>query len=181
MQLHNRRHSGRFLWIFLKIEKFPQQYQCVKKLQRSKYPFPCESLPFHFIISWLSHNVKKELSRSERRQNVRIKPLEFPQNIQYFILLCSKKSSQAVKQGKIVFKLQFFKIISVNLRKSAAKKAQHHTHIIQAPMSAQRFSAVVVSAMQKKRILGVTSRYVIILKQQLATNGTLPFYSLCKI
>ena len=39
-----------------------------------------------------------------------------------------------------------------------------HTHIIQAPMSAQRFSAVVVSAMQKKRILGVTSRYVIILK-----------------
>jgi len=40
-----------------------------------------------------------------------------------------------------------------------------HTHIIQAPMSAQRFSAVVVSAMQKKRILGVTSRYVIILKQ----------------
>jgi ParB-like chromosome segregation protein Spo0J len=45
------------------------------------------------------------------------------------------------------------------------KTGQQHTHIIQAPMSAQRFSAVVVSAMQKKRILGVTSRYVIILKQ----------------
>ncbi len=40
-----------------------------------------------------------------------------------------------------------------------------HTHIIQAPMSAQRFSSVVVSAMQKKRILGVTSRYVIILRR----------------
>ena len=40
-----------------------------------------------------------------------------------------------------------------------------HTHFIQAPMSAQRFSAVVVSAMQKKRILGVTSRYVMILSQ----------------
>ncbi len=39
-----------------------------------------------------------------------------------------------------------------------------HTHIIQAPMSAERFTAVVVSAMQKKRILGVTSRYVIILR-----------------
>ena len=39
------------------------------------------------------------------------------------------------------------------------------SHIIQAPMSAQRFCAVVVSAMQKKRILGVTSRYVIIAKQ----------------
>ena len=39
------------------------------------------------------------------------------------------------------------------------------THIIQAPMSAQRFNAIVVSAMQKKRILGVTSRYVIVLKQ----------------
>ena len=39
------------------------------------------------------------------------------------------------------------------------------THIIQAPMSAQRFNAVVASAMQKKRILGVTSRYVIVLKQ----------------
>jgi DNA methylase. len=44
------------------------------------------------------------------------------------------------------------------------KTGWQHTHIIQAPMSAQRFSAVVVSAMQKKRILGVTSRYVIILK-----------------
>jgi len=41
-----------------------------------------------------------------------------------------------------------------------------HTHFIQAPMSAQRFSAVVVSAMQKKKILGVTSRYVMILSQQ---------------
>jgi len=45
------------------------------------------------------------------------------------------------------------------------KTGWQHTHIIQAPMSAQRFSAVVVSAMQKKRMLGVTSRYVIILKQ----------------
>jgi len=39
-----------------------------------------------------------------------------------------------------------------------------HTHIIQAPMSSERFEAGVVSAMQKKKILGVTSRYVIILK-----------------
>jgi len=46
------------------------------------------------------------------------------------------------------------------------KTGWQHTHIIQAPMSAQRFSAVVVSAMQKKRILGVISRYVIILKRQ---------------
>ena len=45
------------------------------------------------------------------------------------------------------------------------KTGWEHSHIIQAPMSAQRFSAVVVSAMQKKRILGVTSRYVIILRQ----------------
>ncbi|MBW2310786.1 MAG: ParB N-terminal domain-containing protein [Deltaproteobacteria bacterium] len=44
------------------------------------------------------------------------------------------------------------------------KTGWQHTHIIQAPMSAQRFSAIVVSAMQKKRILGVTRRYVIILK-----------------
>ena len=38
------------------------------------------------------------------------------------------------------------------------------THMIQSPMSSERFDAVVVSAMQKKRILGVTSRYVIISK-----------------
>lgn len=38
------------------------------------------------------------------------------------------------------------------------------THIIQAPMSSERFNAVVVAAMQKKKILGVTSRYVMILK-----------------
>jgi len=39
------------------------------------------------------------------------------------------------------------------------------THIIQAPLSSERFEAGVVSAMQKKKILGVTSRYVIILNQ----------------
>jgi ParB-like chromosome segregation protein Spo0J len=42
----------------------------------------------------------------------------------------------------------------------------YHTHIIQAPMSSQRFNAGVVSAMQKKNILGVISRYVIILNQE---------------
>ena len=36
------------------------------------------------------------------------------------------------------------------------------SHIIQAPLSSERFKANVVSAMQKKKILGVTSRYIII-------------------
>ena len=45
------------------------------------------------------------------------------------------------------------------------KTGWHRSHIIQAPMSVQRFTAVVVSAMHKKRILGTTGRYVIILKQ----------------
>ncbi len=40
------------------------------------------------------------------------------------------------------------------------------THIFQAPLSSERFKANVVSAMQKKRIIGVTSRYVIILKKK---------------
>ncbi|NLD38998.1 MAG: ParB N-terminal domain-containing protein, partial [Desulfatiglans sp.] len=35
------------------------------------------------------------------------------------------------------------------------------THFIQAPMSSERFQANVVAAMQKKRILGVTNRYVV--------------------
>ncbi|MBU0463958.1 MAG: HTH domain-containing protein [Proteobacteria bacterium] len=46
--------------------------------------------------------------------------------------------------------------------------AQKHggtlTHIIQAPLSSERFNPWVVAAMQKKKILGVTSRYVMILK-----------------
>jgi septum formation topological specificity factor MinE len=46
------------------------------------------------------------------------------------------------------------------------KTGWYHTHIIQAPMSSQRFSAGVVSAMQKRNILGVISRYVIVLNQQ---------------
>ena len=46
------------------------------------------------------------------------------------------------------------------------KTGWYHTHIIQAPMSSQRFNAGVVSAMQKKGILGVISRYVIVLNQQ---------------
>lgn len=39
------------------------------------------------------------------------------------------------------------------------------THMIQAPMSSERFNAGVVSAMQKKKILGVTSRYVLVAKK----------------
>jgi spore coat polysaccharide biosynthesis protein SpsF (cytidylyltransferase family) len=41
------------------------------------------------------------------------------------------------------------------------------THIIQAPMSSERFQANIVAAMQKSKILGVTSRYVIIAKHRL--------------
>ncbi|MBT3176986.1 MAG: ParB N-terminal domain-containing protein [Desulfobacula sp.] len=40
------------------------------------------------------------------------------------------------------------------------------THIIQAPLSSERFNAISVSAMQKKKILGVTSRYILLLKQK---------------
>ena len=39
------------------------------------------------------------------------------------------------------------------------------SHIIQAPMSSERFQANVVAAMQKKQILGVTSRYVIVARK----------------
>jgi ParB/RepB/Spo0J family partition protein len=41
------------------------------------------------------------------------------------------------------------------------------THMIQAPMSSERFQANVVAAMQKKKILGVTSRYVVVAKHRL--------------
>jgi len=41
------------------------------------------------------------------------------------------------------------------------------THIIQAPLSSERFNAVAVSAMEKKKILGVTSRYILLLKQKM--------------
>ena len=40
-----------------------------------------------------------------------------------------------------------------------------HTHTTYVPLSADRFSAGIVAAMQKKRILGITSRYVIIVRQ----------------
>jgi len=46
------------------------------------------------------------------------------------------------------------------------KSGWEHTHIFQAPLSSERFKANVVSAMQKKKILGVTSRYVIISKKK---------------
>jgi hypothetical protein len=39
-------------------------------------------------------------------------------------------------------------------------------HIMWAPMSSERFHAGVVAAMQKKKILGVTSRYVVVAKKQ---------------
>ena len=45
------------------------------------------------------------------------------------------------------------------------KSGWQRTHIMQAPLSSERFNAGVVAAMQKKKIIGVTSRYVIILKR----------------
>ncbi len=51
------------------------------------------------------------------------------------------------------------------------KSGWRRTHIIQAPMSSERFEAGTVAAMQKKRILGVTSRYVIIAKHRLNPEG----------
>jgi hypothetical protein len=38
------------------------------------------------------------------------------------------------------------------------------THIIQAPLSSEKFNAEMVAQMQEKRILGSTGRYVMILK-----------------
>jgi len=46
------------------------------------------------------------------------------------------------------------------------KTGWFHTHIIQSPLSSERFHPGIVSAMQKKRILGVTSRYVVILEKE---------------
>ena len=46
------------------------------------------------------------------------------------------------------------------------KSGWRRTHIMQAPLSSERFNAGVVSAMQKKKIIGVTSRYVIISKKK---------------
>ncbi len=46
------------------------------------------------------------------------------------------------------------------------KSGWEETHIFQAPLSSERFKANVVSAMQKKKIIGVTSRYVIISKKK---------------
>ena len=39
------------------------------------------------------------------------------------------------------------------------------SHVMQAPMSSERFQGGTVSAMQNKKILGVTSRYVIVGKK----------------
>ncbi len=46
------------------------------------------------------------------------------------------------------------------------KSGWQRTHIMQAPLSSERFNAGVVAAMQKKKISGVTSRYVIISKKE---------------
>ena len=40
------------------------------------------------------------------------------------------------------------------------------SHVMQAPMSSERFQAGTVSAMQKKRILGVSGRNVIVAKKK---------------
>jgi len=68
----------------------------------------------------------------------------------------SKPASEEFRKGSIMID-DYLRIMN--------KTGWWHSHIIQAPMSSQRFSAGIVSAMQKKRIIGVISRYVIILSQ----------------
>jgi hypothetical protein len=55
-------------------------------------------------------------------------------------------------------------ILVVDYYKIFKKTGWTLTHIIQVPLSSERFNAGVVSAMQKKKILGVISRYVMILQ-----------------
>lgn len=55
-------------------------------------------------------------------------------------------------------------VLIVDYHEILKKTGWQLTHIIQAPMSSERFNAGVVAAMQKKKILGVVSRYVMILK-----------------
>jgi len=55
-------------------------------------------------------------------------------------------------------------ILVVNYYEIFKKTGWTLTHIIQAPLSSERFNAGVVAAMQKKKILGVVSRYVMILR-----------------
>jgi DNA modification methylase len=45
------------------------------------------------------------------------------------------------------------------------KSGWQRTHILQAPLTSERFNAAAVSAMQKKRIIGVISRYVIMARR----------------
>jgi DNA-binding CsgD family transcriptional regulator len=71
-----------------------------------------------------------------------------------------KSISGLPKKEYLEFLEAFFALLKQN-----AKKTTRLAFINAEPEAAQRFSAVVVSAMQKKRILGVTSRYVIVLKQ----------------
>jgi hypothetical protein len=65
---------------------------------------------------------------------------------------CSPKKEDAKKAILLTDYYEMFKKTGWSL-----------THIIQAPMSSERFNAGVVSAMQKKKILGVISRYVMFL------------------
>jgi len=69
------------------------------------------------------------------------------------------------KKAKGYAKKSISTILVDDYLKILAKTGWLRTHIIQAPLSSERFEAGVVSAMQKKKILGVTSRYVIILNQ----------------
>ncbi len=55
-------------------------------------------------------------------------------------------------------------ILIVDYHKILKKAGWSLTHVIQAPMSSERFNPGVVAAMQKKKILGVVSRYVMILR-----------------
>ncbi len=48
--------------------------------------------------------------------------------------------------------------------RSLGKGGWEMTHIIQALMSSERFQANIVKVMQKKKILRVTSRYVVVAK-----------------
>ena len=103
----------------------------------------------------------------------RQKYLEFFENFFVFLKKLSKKTTRLAfinadwrdfqnrpadseRREKSIFIDEYLKILN--------KAGWMHSHIIHAPMSSERFNAVVVSAMQKKRILGVTSRYVIVLK-----------------
>jgi len=124
------------------------------------------------------YNVSKEIRQTSNKFVRRVekifdnlsKPLEWlsflNNDLPILMDICEEVQKVSIQKGLNRSQTRVNSILINDYLRILNPNGWQETHIFQAPLSSERFKANVVSAMQKKKTIGVTGRHVIISKKK---------------